>query len=162
MWANLKNQDKYSFIDKNLSTSMILIAGDFNGKVEKADEFETCIGKWTRGHRKDNGQTFVEWCEGNIKFLCNTPFQYKQNHIATWSNSVINSNTNKVHCIYNGIDYIIMGKSQMQSMTDARSYWGTETNSDHRIAVTRFQGQWSKLYQKKLIILLILKNIKIH
>ena len=56
----MKNQDKYSFIDKNLSTSMILIAGDFNGKVEKADEFETCVGKWTRGHRKDNGQTFVE------------------------------------------------------------------------------------------------------
>ena len=30
---------------KNLSTSMILIAGDFNGKVGKADDFETCIGK---------------------------------------------------------------------------------------------------------------------
>ena len=27
---------------KNLSTSMILIAGDFNRKVGKADEFETC------------------------------------------------------------------------------------------------------------------------
>ena len=29
----------------NLSTSMILIAVDINGKVGKADEFETCIGK---------------------------------------------------------------------------------------------------------------------
>ena len=28
---------------KNLSTSMILTAGDLNGKVRKADEFETCI-----------------------------------------------------------------------------------------------------------------------
>ena len=28
-----------------LSTSMILTAGDFNGKVGRADEFETCIGK---------------------------------------------------------------------------------------------------------------------
>ena len=76
-------------------------------------------------------------------------FQHKQSHIATWSNSVINSKTNKVHCIYNQIDYIIMGKNQIQSMTEARSYSGTETNSDHRIVVTHFQVQKSKLYQKE-------------
>ena len=42
-----------------------------------------------------------------------------------------------------------MGKNQIQSMSDARAYSGTETNSNHRIIVTRFQIQWSKLYQKK-------------
>ena len=51
-------------------------------------------------------------------------------------------------------------------MTDARSYSGTETNSDHRIVVTRFQVQWSKLNKKKpkqlCIPNLILKNLKIH
>ena len=128
---------------------MILIAGDFNEKVGKAEEFGTCIGKWTRGHRNDNGQKLFEWCENNNKFLCNTAFQHKQSDIATWSNSVINSNTNKVHRIYNQIDYTIMSKNQIQNMTDARSYSGTETNSDHRIVVTHFQVQWSKLYQKK-------------
>ena len=30
---------------KNLSTSVVLITGGFNGKVGKADEFKTCIGK---------------------------------------------------------------------------------------------------------------------
>ena len=99
------------------------------------------IGKWTGGHRNDNGQTLVEWCENNNKFLCNTAFQHKQRHMVTWSNSVVNSNTNKVHHIYNQIDYIIMGKYQIQSMTDPRSYSGTETNNDHRILVTRFQVQ---------------------
>ena len=133
-----------------LSTSMILTAGDFNGKVGRADEFETCIGKWTRGHRNDNGQKIVEWCKNNNKYLCNTAFQHKQSHIATWSNYVINSNTNKVHRIYNQIDCISMGKNQTQSMTDARSYSGTETNSSNRIVVTRFQVQWSKLYKKKI------------
>ena len=59
---------------------------------------------------------------------------------------MINSNTHKVRRIYNQIDYIIMGKHQIQSMTDAQSYSGTETNSDHRIVVARFQVQWSKLY----------------
>ena len=134
---------------KNLSASVILIAGDINGKVGKADEFEICIGKWTRGYRNDNGQKFVAWCENNNKFLCNTTFQHEQSHIATLSNSIINSNTNRVHHIFNQTDYIIMGKNQIQSMTDARSYSSTETNSDHRIVVTRFQVQWSKLNKKK-------------
>ena len=75
---------------KNLSTSMILTAGDFNGKVGKADEFETYTGKWTGGHRNDNGQKLVEWCKNNNIFLCNTAFRHKQSHITTRSNSVIN------------------------------------------------------------------------
>ena len=48
---------------------MILTGGGFNGKVGKADEFETCIEKWTRDHRNDNGQKLVEWCENNNKFF---------------------------------------------------------------------------------------------
>ena len=44
---------------KNLSTSTILIAEYFIGKAGKADDFETCIGKWTLGQRNDNGQKLV-------------------------------------------------------------------------------------------------------
>ena len=32
--------------------------------------------------------------------------------------------------IYNQTDYIIMGKNEIQSMTDARWYLGTENNTD--------------------------------
>ena len=66
-----------------MSASMILIAGDINGKVGKADDLETCIGRWTRGQRNENGQKLVEWCENNNKCLCNTAFQHKQSHIVT-------------------------------------------------------------------------------
>ena len=66
---------------KNLSTSMFPIAGDFNGKVGKADDFETCIGKWTRGRRNDNGQKLVEWCDKNNKLLSNITFKHKQSHV---------------------------------------------------------------------------------
>ena len=44
---------------KNLSTSTILIAEYFIGKAGKADDFETCIGKWILGQRNDNGQKLV-------------------------------------------------------------------------------------------------------
>ena len=132
-----------------LPPSMILIAEQFNGKVRKADDFETCIGNCTRGQRNVNEQKLVGWCKSNNKCLCNTAFQYKQSHIAAWSISVINSNTNKVRHIYNQIDYIITDKNQTQSMIYARSYSGTETNNNHRTVVTRFQVQWSKFYQRK-------------
>ena len=52
--------------------------------------------------------------------------------------------------IYNETDYIIMGKSHIQNMADARwSSSGTQFNSDHWIVLTHFQVQWSKLYHKK-------------
>ena len=44
---------------KNLSTSAILIAEYFIGKAGKADDFESCIGKWTLGQRNANGQKLV-------------------------------------------------------------------------------------------------------
>ena len=64
-------------------------------------------------------------------------------------NSIINSNSNKVHHIYNWNDYIIMTKNQLQSMTDAQLYSGTKTKSNHRIVYICFHVQWSKLYHKK-------------
>ena len=59
---------------KNLLTSMFLVAGDLVGKVGKADDFETCIGKWTRGQINDNEQELVEWSEKNNNFFSNTAF----------------------------------------------------------------------------------------
>ena len=141
--TNLQNEFK------KLSTSVVILAGDFNGKVGPSEENESCIGKWTRGVRNENGQKLVEWCESNHKKICNTSFQHKQSHIATWSRSIIDRETNQTKQIYNQIDYIIMDKIQAQSMTDARSYSNTETDSDHRIVVTRFQLQWSKIYHQK-------------
>ena len=49
--------------------------------------------------------------------------------------------------IYNQIDYIIINKNQTQCMTDSTSYAGTETFSDHRLVVTRYQLIWPVVYQ---------------
>ena len=51
--------------------------------------------------------------------------------------------------IYNQIDYIIMNKNKVQTLTDARAYSGSETASDHRIVVARMQVLWSKIYNNK-------------
>ena len=66
-----------------------------------------------------------------VKIIIHFFVQHKQSYIATWSNSIIDSNTDKIRRIYNETDYIIMGKSHIQNMADARSFSGTQFNSDH-------------------------------
>ena len=38
-----------------LSTSVTIIAGDFNAKVGKRIGNENCLGTWSRGRRNNNG-----------------------------------------------------------------------------------------------------------
>lgn len=52
-----------------------------------------------------------------------------------WSQTKINSETNRVKHVYNQIDYLMMKKSYTHNLTEARSYAGTETYSDHRLVV---------------------------
>ena len=51
--------------------------------------------------------------------------------------------------LYNKIDYIMIHSSKTSTLTDARSYHGTEVDSDHRLVVTRFEIDWSRLYKQK-------------
>ena len=81
-------------------------------------------------------------------------------------NSIINSNSNKVHHIYNWNDYIIMTKNQLQSMTDAQLYSGTKTKSNHRMFTYAFMFNGLNCIIKNLdnfvLLNLTLKNLKIH
>ena len=58
---------------KNLSTSTILTVGEFNGKVGKADDFETRIGKLSLGQRNDNRKKFTSGVKTIINFCATTP-----------------------------------------------------------------------------------------
>ncbi len=50
--------------------------------------------------------------------------------------------------IYNQIDYIIVPQDQKHVLTDARSYGGSETSSDHKIVRMGMNINWCKLYRK--------------
>jgi hypothetical protein len=128
---------------------MTIITGDFNSKVGKQIGTETCIGNWSRGRRNKNGSSLVEFCEKNNKVIANSCFQHPARHITTWSQTRSDKNTGKPISIYNQIDYIIMDQNNKQVLTDARSYSGTETFSDHRLVVARMEVIWPKIYQKR-------------
>ena len=60
------------------------------------------------------------------------------------------SNDKIVTNIYNQIDYTVLDQKQKQILSDARSYEGTETSSDHRLVIARLAITWPRLYQLRI------------
>ena len=71
-------------------------------------------------------------------------------HITTWSQKRTNPVTKKTISIYNQIDYIILNQKNKQILSDARSYGGTETSSDHRLVVAIMELIWPRIYHKRM------------
>ena len=65
-----------------------------------------------------------------------------------WSQRRTNPVTKQNVWIYNQINYIILHQKNKQVLTDARSYGGTETLSDHRLAVARTELTWASFYHQ--------------
>ena len=92
----------------------------------------------------------MEFCEKNGKFTANSSFQYPGKHITTWSQRRTNPLTKQNVWNYNQIDYIILNQKNKQVLTNARSYGGTETLSDHRLVVARIELTWARIYHQRM------------
>ena len=123
---------------KQLTNSSVfqIVMGDLNSKVGKyqAGIPENCMGRYRRGRRNPNGQELIDFCVERNLFIVNTAFQHRQTHITTWTGQRRDSNGNIVN-IFNQLDYIMCRRSQRRAFTDARSYAGTLTHSDHRLVI---------------------------
>ena len=60
--------------------------GDMNAKVGKRWSTDTnfCLGAWSKGHRNDNGEAFLEFCDQSDLIITNILFQHASRHITTW------------------------------------------------------------------------------
>jgi len=138
-----------SAVNKEQSSSILFIAGDFNAKVGVRGRDESCIGSHGRGQRNISGEALVQFCELNDMFLSNTAFQHSARHKTTWTGQRLDKSTGKVVKIYNQIDYILCKRAENRLLMDARSYGGTTVNSDHKLVVARLKlprlfGIWGK------------------
>ena len=61
--------------------------------------------------------------------------------MATWEQTRVNKENNKTVNVFNQIDYIICQTSQKNILMNARSYSGTQVNSDHRLVVARMRTE---------------------
>ena len=136
----------------------VLICGDFNSKVGKIeDHFEKeCLGSFSKGTRNDNGTELLKFCLEQGLFIANSAFKHKSCHQTTWQGQI--KKDNKIIKIYNQIDYILIPKYLKQNLSDARSFAGTLTNSDHRLV--RVNIDFSSKHFKKTP--LKRANVKFH
>lgn len=138
-WATLR-----SAYDHVKSSTVVILAGDFNAKVgsdcQRVNR-ELCLGNHSRGKRNLSGQCLIDFCSSSDLFLCNTAFNHNARHITTWTGHRKDTSTNTVVPVYNQIDYVICKLSQKRLLVDSRSYGGCELFTDHKLVVARFDFQ---------------------
>jgi len=140
-------------LTKVRSSSIFLVAGDFNAKLGQRNDSYQCIGAHGRGRRNFSGTVLADFCDDMHLFACNTAFQHPARHRTTWTGWRRGSSDVSVP-IYNQIDYVLCQSRQRQLFTDARSYAGTVLESDHRIVVARMEmsrlhGVWRAVETSK-------------
>ena len=129
--------------------TILILAGDFNAKIGQKQKTDTCIGSFSKGKRNNNGEKLLELCEDRDYFITNSAFNHPSRHITTWTGQFKDKDTGKVVSIFNQIDFIICQKRHKHLLTNARSYAGTLTNSDHRLVKSTFKFEKGKLWHTK-------------
>ena len=122
------------------------IAGDVNAKVRRPTGCK-CIGWYSRGRKNNIGTVLLEFCETKKFFIANNGFQHRASHITTWESR--RSVNGKLITLFNQIDYITFSMDMKRNLTNARSYSGTITDSDHRLVVAKFNIRKYRLYKPK-------------
>jgi len=117
----------------------VWLLGDLNAKVASSGVGSRgpvgCFSKHTQTNA--NGERLIEFCEENGLILCNTMFKHRMQHRATWFSDGLSHRDGQP--VRNMIDYVIMRRSETVRVTDARSYGGFSTRSDHHPVIADFQ-----------------------
>ena len=100
--SNLLNEQKSC-------STMTILAGDFNAKVDKRKHTDiNFLGKFSRGRTNNSGKTLIDFCSINHLFISNSAFQHPARHITTWESQI--KVDNKLVKVYNQIDYRQVGR----------------------------------------------------
>ena len=149
-----------------------IVAGDFNAKTGTAKRnkiYHSTIGKHGKGQVNENGYHLLNFAKINNLKVCNTFFKHKPSHITTWeapekTNGCIdrNSKTPRNNRYRNQIDYILIRKHNGINITDARSYGGMLTTSDHKLVMVTCTIKWPYLPKTKYKAQLNIDNFQNH
>ena len=114
--------DLQQLIDKAPASDILMVMGDFNAKVGKADG-ET--GKHGLRSRIEAGENLVEFSGANDLFICNTWFEQPERRLYTWT---------APNGLYrNQIDYIMIKKRWSSSVQAVKTLPGACCDSDHEL-----------------------------
>ena len=119
-------------------------------------QYKDEIEKYGKGLKNINGDILLQLAKEKNLILTNTLFDHKLAHPTTWT---AKDQPNEPHhygdtiCknpYRNQIDYITK-QIQKKLITNARSYGGFSTSTDHTLVITNIKFLWSKINQHKAI-----------
>ena len=108
--------------DRTISTSLLLIAGDFNATIKKRKD-ESCMGSFSRGKINTSGQMLINFCGVHNLFVTNSSFKHPAAHITIWEimyNTMDANNKTQTVKVFNQIEYIIFRAAQESILQNAR------------------------------------------
>ena len=143
-------------IEKAAKRDLLIIGGHFNAKTGSGyKEFPQNMGNFGKGIMNSSGKRLLETCKGQNLLLTNTLFQHKKAHRTTWEapfrNFITRSGEERRNPVRNQIDYIITRAEHRKNLfvTNARSYGGIWTDTDHKLVMTKFKIEWYKIKNRK-------------
>ena len=111
------------------------------GSVAKNKIYQAVIGKYGKGQVNANGTELLNFSSiSNLK-LVNTFFKHKLTHNTTWTSPETPRGSRR-NSYRNQIDYILVRKRKGIKITDAQSYGGMMTPSDHKLVVMSCKMKW--------------------
>ena len=122
---------------KNVKTDDILcVMGDLNAKVGK-ERTTDITGQYGLGTWNKRGERLIEFCQQSKLIITNTYFKQHPRKLYTWKSP--DGDTR------NQIDYILINKRFRNCVKQAKTYPGSDINSDHNPVVVKMKIQLKKL-----------------
>ena len=147
-------EDFYEKLDGTIkkipNRNFIVLAGDFNAKTGSGHyEYPENMGKYGKGHKNESGTALLEICSKYDLVITNTLFQHKLCHRVTWTapkrTFVTHDGTTRENPIRIQIDYVIIRNRYKHLIHDARSYGGTNTETDHKMVICKINLDTHKI-----------------
>ncbi len=128
--------------------NVLIIGGDFNAKAGSGyEDHKENMGRFGRGKINSNGEHLLDLASRHDLVLTNTLFEHKHAHRTTWE-SPDKADGKKIR---NQIDYILVRNYHRIFVEDSRSYAGTQTFSDHRLVMAKFNINWQRKTPGKVL-----------
>ena len=115
---------------------ILCVMGDLNGKVGK-ERTTNITGQYSLGTRDKRGERLIEFCQQNKLIITNTYFKQHPRKLYTWKSPDRETR--------NQIDYILINKKFRNCVKQAKTYPGSDINSDYNPVVVKMKIQLKKL-----------------
>ena len=121
-------------------SDIMIMTGNFKGKVGKQDTIGTAIGSYGPGDANNAGERLREFCEERELALINTWFKKHSGSLYTWKSPDGLSR--------NQIDYIVIDQNWKTIITDCTTYPGADCDTNHHLLVATTKRRLRKMYKE--------------